>query len=77
MNFNAALQSIKSGQHYAHLIQVMFKDKNHTLTRGYVLQIFTEKLIEAHPHLAKEIRRLYNNFLYKNYHPLEFLTLFL
>jgi hypothetical protein len=72
-----ALQTVRTGEKYTHLLKVMFKDNRYTLSRGYVLQIFTEKLIESHPHLSREFRRLYNNFLYKNYHPLEFLTLFL
>jgi hypothetical protein len=77
MTFCEAIDSIKTTKHYAHLLQVMFNDNKHTLTRGYVLQVFTEGLIENKPQMAREIRRLYNNFLYKNYHPLEFLTLFL
>ena len=77
MDLNAAIDTVKSTQHYAHLVKVMFEDKKYTFNRGYVLQVFTERLIENRPLMAREIRRIYNNFLYKNYHPLEFLNLFL
>lgn len=77
MTLNEALLIVKNGEQYVLLLKYMFKDKKYSLTRGYVLQVFTEKLVEFRPACAKEIRRLYNNFLYKNYHPLEFLSLFL
>jgi hypothetical protein len=77
MDLKTALQTVRNGQQYTYLLQMMFGDKKYTFARGYVLQIFTQKLLETHPSEVREIRRLYNNFLYKNYHPLEYLSLFL
>ena len=75
MDYKAAVESVDNCEGFKVMIQAMFHDNVYTLSRGYVLQVFTDVFIEFRPLIAKEIRTIYNNFIYENYHPLEFLNL--
>jgi hypothetical protein len=71
------MQTVNTLDGYIALIKLLFKDKFYSLTRAYVLQLFTEIVIQLHPHIREDVKRQYNNFIYNYYHPLEFITLFI
>jgi hypothetical protein len=62
---------------YRLMIDVMYEDKNYTLARGYVLQMFTRGLLSRKPLTATDIKNHYNTFIHQHYHPLEFINLFI
>ena len=74
---NAFVQEVNTLDAYRSMLKQLFKGKFRSLTRAYVLQLFTQEVILHHPHLAEDVKRQYNNFIYNYYHPLEFLTLFI